>query len=137
MHVQGFGLKTSAPVLLQVSNLRLRAGTASMIRRRCRRLESADTIRGVSYGPRELAARCAREQSSHCIGDHGSPAPFGLRGGRRRFLYTSTRFGAGTCSCAATSYPEFKVCLLLNLRTLRLQGGLMHFLRLLRRFLMG
>ena len=27
-----------------------------------------------------------------------------MRGGRRRFLYTSTRFGAGTCSCAATGY---------------------------------
>jgi hypothetical protein len=39
VYVQGFGLKTSAPVSAQVSNLRLRAGTASPIKGRCRRLE--------------------------------------------------------------------------------------------------
>ena len=101
MHVQGFGLKTSAPVLLQVSNLRLRAGTASMIRRRCRRLESADTIRGVSHGPGELAARCAQEKSSLLIGHNGSSATCGLWRRWRCILYASTRISADTCSSAA------------------------------------
>ena len=107
---------------MQVSNLRLRAGTASIIRRWCRRLEPADTIRGVSHGPGERAARCAQQQSSLRIGDNGSSPPSGLRRRRRRILVASTRFGASTCSCApagsgAISFTQPDSCTYTNTGT--------------------